>query len=63
MHQLDPEELQQPAQEVARGDAESALDVRDEDDGLAGALGREHLSRSRPPPDLRLGLQQPAVDQ
>jgi hypothetical protein len=37
MRQLDPVELQQPAQEVARGDGESALDVRDEDDRLAGA--------------------------
>jgi hypothetical protein len=44
MNQLDPLELQQPAQEVSCGDAESALDVRDEDDSMAGALGRERLS-------------------
>jgi hypothetical protein len=52
MHQLNPVELQQPAQEVACGYAESALDVRDEDDRLAGALGQECLSRRWPPPDL-----------
>jgi hypothetical protein len=44
INQLDPLELQQPAQEVSCGDAESALDVRDEDDSMAGALGRERLS-------------------
>jgi hypothetical protein len=52
MHQVDPVELQQPAQEVARGDAESALDAHDEDDRLIGALGRKRLSCRRPPPDL-----------
>jgi hypothetical protein len=62
MHQLSLVELQQPAQEVARRNAESVLNVSDEDDGLAGALGRECLSRSRPPPDLSLGPQQPTVD-
>jgi hypothetical protein len=62
MHQLDPVELQQPTQEVSCGDAESTLDVHDEDDRLADALGRERLSRCRSPPDLRLRPQQPAVD-
>jgi hypothetical protein len=63
MHQLDLVELQQPAQEVTCGDAESALDVRDEDDRVVGALGRERLSRCRPPRNLRLGPQQLTVDQ
>jgi hypothetical protein len=57
MHQLDAVEVQQSVQEVAHGDAESALDVHEEDDGLAGAPGRERLSRRRPPPDLCLGSQ------
>jgi hypothetical protein len=63
MHQLDPVELQQPTQEVACRDAESALDVRDEDNCLVGALGRECLSLRRSPPDLRLRSQHPTVDQ
>jgi hypothetical protein len=37
------------------------LDVRNEDDCLAGALGRERLSRHRPPPDLRLRSQCPRL--
>jgi hypothetical protein len=63
MHQLDAVELQQLAQEVACGDAEPALDVRDEDDCLTGSLGRECLSCCQPPPDLRLRSQQLVVDQ
>jgi hypothetical protein len=61
-HQLDAVELQQPAQEVTPGDTEPVLDVREEYDGLAGALVLERLSRRRPPPDLRLGPPQPVVD-
>jgi hypothetical protein len=39
------------------------FDVREEDDGLSGPLRRELLAYHRPPADLRLGPQQPAVRQ
>jgi hypothetical protein len=55
VHQLDAVEVKQPAQEVARQDAEPALDVREENDGFAGPLRRELLSCRRPPADLHLG--------
>jgi hypothetical protein len=45
VHQLDAVVVKQPAQEVARRDAEPALDVREANDGLAGPLCRELLSR------------------
>jgi hypothetical protein len=63
VYQLDAVEVQKPTQKIACEDAESALDVREEDDGLAGSLRQECLSRRRPPPDLHLGPQQPAVHQ
>jgi hypothetical protein len=63
VHQLDAVEVKKPAQEVARRDAESEIDVREEDDGLAGPLRLELLSRRRPQTDLHLGPQQPAVHQ
>jgi hypothetical protein len=63
MYQLDAVEVEEATQEVARRDAESALDMREEDDGLAGPLRRELLTRRRPTTDLRLGPQQPAVHQ
>jgi hypothetical protein len=55
VHQLGAVEVKQPVQEVARRDAEPTLDVREEDDGLAGPLYRELLSRRQPPTDLRFG--------
>jgi hypothetical protein len=63
VHQLDVVEVEESAQEVARRDAEPALDVCEEDDSFASALRRELLARCRPPADPRLGPQQPAVRQ
>jgi hypothetical protein len=37
VHQLDAVEVEEPAQEVAREDAEPALDVHEEDNGLPGS--------------------------
>jgi hypothetical protein len=47
--------MEEAAQEVARRDAEPALDMHEEDDGHAGPLCQELLARRRPPADLRLG--------
>jgi hypothetical protein len=47
-------EVEEVAKEVARRDAESALDVREEDDSLVGPLRRELLACRRPPANLRL---------
>jgi hypothetical protein len=48
-------EEEEAADEVARRDSESTLDVREEDDGLAGPLRRELVARDRAPADFRLG--------
>jgi hypothetical protein len=61
MYQLDAVEVQQPPQEVTRGDTKSALDVHEDDDSLTGLIHWECLSCHRPPPDLRLGPQQAAI--
>jgi hypothetical protein len=57
VHQLDAVEVEEAMQEVSHRDAETSLDVREEDDGLAGPLYRELLARRPPPPDLELGPQ------
>jgi hypothetical protein len=51
MYQLDVVEEEEAAEEVARRDAESVLDVCEDDDGLAGPLGtpRPPPASSRPP--------------
>jgi hypothetical protein len=61
VHQLDAVEVEEAAQEVSQRDAETSLDVREEDDGLSSPLCRELLARRPAPPDLELGPQQPAV--
>jgi hypothetical protein len=48
MHHLDPVEVEEAAEEVARRDPEPALDMREEDDGLAGPLSGELLTHRRP---------------
>jgi hypothetical protein len=63
VHQLEAVEVEESMQEVARQDAEPALDVREEDDSLTGPLRRELLACRLPPADLRLGPQQPMVCQ
>jgi hypothetical protein len=55
VHQLNAVEVEEAAQEVTRRDAEPALDMREEDDGLASPLRRELLARRWPPANLRLG--------
>jgi hypothetical protein len=55
VHQLNAVEVEEAAQQVARRDAEPALNMGEEDDGLAGPLRRELLAWRRPPADLRLG--------
>jgi hypothetical protein len=54
VYQLNTVEEEEAVEEVTRRDPESALDVREEDDGLAGPLGRELLTFRWPPADLRL---------
>jgi hypothetical protein len=44
VHQLDVVEVEESAQEVTSRDAEPTLDVREEDDGLAGPLRQELLA-------------------
>jgi hypothetical protein len=58
MYQLDVIEEEKAVEEVTRRDPEPKLDMREEDDGLAGPLCLELLTRRRPPTDLRLGPQQ-----
>jgi hypothetical protein len=56
-------EVEQPMEEVTRGDSKPALDVCKEGDGLAGPLGREHLTSRQSPAHLLPGLQQTACRQ
>jgi hypothetical protein len=59
MYQLNVVEEEEAAEEITHPDRESVLDVREEDDGLAGPLCRELLACPGLQPTSVLGLSNP----